>query len=158
MEMDDVMDRNIIASALSSVPPAQARTGAQRIMYRILYIEDNADNRNLVRRVLLASDYPFAVELAEDARTGIEMARSNPPDLILMDLSMPIMDGLTATQHLRQIEVLNGVPIIALTANVMRGDRERSLNAGCDGYIGKPIDVDKLPEEIMSYIRNRKSQ
>lgn len=158
MTMKHVMDRNIINTALSSVQPAQVRTGAQQIMYRILYIEDNADNRNLVRRVLLASDYPFVVELAEDAKTGIEMARSNPPDLILMDLSMPIMDGLTATQHLRQIDGLNGVPIIALTANVMRGDRERSLNAGCDGYIGKPIDVDKLPEEIMGYIRSRKSQ
>lgn len=127
-------------------------------MYRILYIEDNADNRNLVRRVLLASDYPFEVEMAEDAHVGIEMARSNPPDLILMDLSMPLMDGLTATQRLREIDALNRVPIIALTANVMRGDRERSLNAGCDGYIGKPIDVDRLPEEVMTYIRSRKTQ
>jgi len=126
--------------------------------YKILYIEDNADNRNLVRRVLLASDYDFEIQLTDDANTGIEMAEINPPDLILMDLSMPNMDGLTATRKLRAIATLDHVPIVALTANVMRGDKERSLDAGCDGYIGKPIDVDKLPDEVMTYIRSRKTQ
>lgn len=128
------------------------------MVYRILYIEDNADNRNLVRRILLASDYEFDVKMTDDAATGIEMAKQDPPDLILMDLSMPQMDGLTATRILRAIDTLNHVPIVALTANVMRGDKERSLGAGCDGYIGKPIDVDKLPEEVMTYIKTRRSQ
>lgn len=126
--------------------------------YKILYIEDNADNRNLVRRVLLASDYEFEIQMTDDAVTGIAMAQTNPPDLILMDLSMPNMDGLTATRKLREIPTLDHVPIVALTANVMRGDKERSLGAGCDGYIGKPIDVDKLPDEVMTYIRSRKTQ
>jgi two-component system cell cycle response regulator DivK len=122
-------------------------------MPRILYIEDNFDNRLLVRRILMASDYDYKVEEAESAVIGIELARQNPPDLILMDISMPQMDGLTATQRIRAIPELQGIPIIALTANAMQGDRERTLNAGCDGYIAKPIDVDRLPDELFVYLR-----
>jgi CheY-like chemotaxis protein len=110
----------------------------------------------LVRRVLMASDYEFEVEEADNARTGIEMARQNPPDLILMDLSMPEMDGLTATRTIRSTSELSDILIVALTANAMQGDMERSLEAGCDGYIRKPIDVDKLPDEVFSYIRRRR--
>jgi two-component system cell cycle response regulator DivK len=124
-------------------------------MPRILYIEDNRDNRMLVRRILMASDYDFQVEEADSAIKGIEMATVNPPDLILMDMSMPEMDGLTATRKMRTINTLQDTPIIALTANAMEGDKERSLEAGCDGYIRKPIDVDKLPDEILSYLRSR---
>ena len=124
-------------------------------MPRILYIEDNRDNRMLVRRILMASDYDFEVEEADNARLGIEMAQQNPPDLILMDMSMPEMDGLTATRHIRGMEELRNILIVALTANAMEGDKERTLEAGCDGYIRKPIDVDKLPEEIIHYLRSR---
>lgn len=124
-------------------------------MPRVLYIEDNPDNRMLVRRILMASDYDFVVQEAESARKGIEMAQAHPPDIILMDLSMPEMDGLTATQHIRTLPELNRIPIVALTANAMDKDRDRSLNAGCDGYIRKPIDVDKLPDEVMYYIRSK---
>ena len=126
-------------------------------MPRILYIEDNRDNRMLVRRILMASDYDFQVEEADNAVKGIEMATVNPPDLILMDMSMPEMDGLTATRKIRTIDNLQDTLIIALTANAMEGDKERSLEAGCDGYIRKPIDVDKLPDEILSYLRSRQS-
>lgn len=125
-------------------------------MPRILYIEDNRDNRMLVRRVLMASDYDFQVEEAESAMQGIEMARRNPPDLILMDVSMPEMDGLTATGHIRNMPELRDTVIVALTANAMQGDKERTLEAGCDGYIRKPIDVDKLPEDILYYLRSRR--
>jgi two-component system cell cycle response regulator DivK len=125
-------------------------------MPRILYIEDNADNRMLVRRVLTASSPSFEVIEADNAITGIALAQADPPDLILMDLSMPEMDGLTATQHIRTIPTLSHVPIVALTANAMRGDRERTLNAGCDGYISKPIDIDRFPEEVLNYIRSVK--
>jgi two-component system, cell cycle response regulator DivK len=121
-------------------------------MARVLYIEDNADNRMLVRRVLMASD--IDVDEADNAIDGIEMARQNPPDLILMDLSMPTMDGITATQRLRAIDALANVPIVALTANVREGDKEMSLNAGADGYIGKPIDVDKFPDQVLKYMRS----
>ncbi len=124
-------------------------------MPTVLYIEDNRDNRMLVRRILMASDYDFQVQEADNARTGIEMAQQSPPDLILMDMSMPEMDGLTATRMLRGIDNLRDIPIVALTANAMEGDREKSLEAGCTGYIRKPVDVDKLPEEIIHYIRSR---
>jgi two-component system cell cycle response regulator DivK len=124
-------------------------------MPRVLYIEDNPDNRMLVRRVLMASDYDIVVQEAESARRGIELAQAQPPDLILMDLSMPEMDGLTATQFIRTIPELSKIPIVALTANAMDKDRDRSLSAGCDGYIRKPIDVDKLPDEVMYYIRSK---
>ncbi len=125
-------------------------------MPRILYIEDNRDNRMLVRRILLASDYEFELDEAESAIQGIEIARHNRPDLILMDVSMPDMDGLTATGHIRTMPELKDTVIVALTANAMEGDKERTLQAGCDGYIRKPIDVDKLPDEILYYLRSRR--
>jgi two-component system cell cycle response regulator DivK len=123
-------------------------------MPRVLYIEDNGDNRMLVRRILMASDYEFVVQEAESARKGIDMALEQPPDLILMDLSMPDMDGLSATRLIRTTPALSDIPIVALTANAMESDRERSLEAGCDGYIKKPIDVDKFPDEVMSFLRS----
>ncbi|MFN8452655.1 MAG: response regulator [Anaerolineae bacterium] len=124
-------------------------------MPRVLYIEDNGDNRMLVRRILMASDGDFIVQEAESAPKGIEIALKQAPDLILMDLSMPDMDGLTATRFIRTIPELCEIPIVALTANAMDSDRDRSLEAGCDGYIKKPIDVDKFPEELMNFLRSR---
>lgn len=121
-------------------------------MAKVLYIDDNFDNRMLVKRVLLASDFEFQFYEADNGREGIEMARSNPPDIILMDISMPDMDGLVATQTIRNIPELKHIPIIALTANAMHGDKEKTLAAGCDGYIRKPVDVDKLPDEIIGYL------
>jgi two-component system cell cycle response regulator DivK len=123
-------------------------------MPRVLYIEDNFDNRVLVRRILMASDHDFTVLEADSARTGIEVAKTQRPDLILMDLSMPGLDGLSATRLLCSLPDFKQVPIVALTANAMVGDRERSLSAGCVGYIRKPINVDTLPDEIMQYIRS----
>lgn len=120
-------------------------------MPRILYIEDDANNRMLVRRILLA--YGMEVEEAANAPAGIEMALKNPPDLILMDMSMPEMDGLTATRRIRDTPEISKIPIVALTANVMQGDKEKTLNAGCDGYIGKPIDVDTFADQITEYLR-----
>lgn len=120
-------------------------------MPRVLYIEDDMNNRMLVRRILMVED--IEVEEADNAVTGIEMALANPPDLILMDMSMPEMDGLTATAKIRDMPQIAHIPIIALTANVMEGDRERTLNAGCDGFIGKPIDVDSFANQVVSYLR-----
>ncbi|MBI1256842.1 MAG: response regulator [Chloroflexi bacterium] len=125
-------------------------------MPRVLYIEDNSDNRMLVRRILMASDYDFVVQEADTAHKGIDLALAQPPDLILMDLSMPDMDGLTATKHIRTMPELSNIPIIALTANAMESDRDRSLEAGCDGYIKKPIDVDKFPEDVIAFLRSRR--
>ena len=117
----------------------------------ILYVEDNPENRLLVRRVLMAED--FNVVEADSAANAFEAIKEIRPDLILMDINMPDVDGYTLTARLRQNPRLNGVPIIALTANVMKGDRERTLEAGCDGYIQKPIDVDALPQQIMRYLK-----
>lgn len=120
-------------------------------MPRILYIEDNQDNRLLVRRVLMAEG--FEVLEASSAIDGIRLAEDATPDLILMDINMPEVDGLTATADIRRMDKLRKIPVIALTANVMKGDRERALSAGCDGYIQKPIDIDRFPLEVMQFIK-----
>jgi two-component system cell cycle response regulator DivK len=117
---------------------------------KILYIEDNFDNRTLVKRVLQAEGY--TVLEAEDGPSGIRVALETRPDLILMDINLPEVDGYTATTKLK--EILANVPIIAMTANVMKGDRERTFEAGCDGYIQKPIDVDKLPEQVAYFLKS----
>ena len=116
----------------------------------ILYVEDNPDNRLLIRRVLVSEGYD--VVEAANARDALERIKESPPSLILMDINMPDMDGYALTAKLRAIPELNRVPIIALTANVMKGDRERSLEAGCDGYLQKPIDIDTLTSQIEKYL------
>jgi two-component system cell cycle response regulator DivK len=118
----------------------------------ILYVEDNFDNRILVLRILEAEGY--RVLEAEEAREGMEIAQRVRPDLILVDISMPGIDGLTFTTILKSDPALNAIPVVAITANVMRGDRERSLAAGCDGYIQKPIDVDTLPKQIARFLQH----
>lgn len=120
-------------------------------MPKVLYIEDDPNNRALIRRLLTA--YGFEVLESDNALDGIDMAYANHPDLILMDISMPGMDGLTATQRIRETEGLSDIVVVALTANAMQGDREMVLAAGCDGYISKPIDVDTFIDEISGYIR-----
>lgn len=117
---------------------------------RILYIEDNFENRILVKRVLEAEGY--VVLEAEDGPSGMQVAEQEAPDLILMDINLPEVDGYEVTARLRQIPSLGHVPIVALTANVLKGDRERSLAAGCDGYIQKPLDVDLLPAQIAAFL------
>jgi two-component system cell cycle response regulator DivK len=116
----------------------------------ILYVEDNPDNRMLVRRILQVEGY--TVIEAFNAGQALEIVQQQVPDLILMDINMPDIDGYTLTSRLKMIPTLYNVPIIALTANVMKGDRERSLEAGCDGYIQKPIDVDLLPVQIGRFL------
>ncbi len=117
---------------------------------RILYIEDNPDNRLLVRRVLMVEGY--VVEEAIDGPTGLKMAEASPPDLVLIDINLPEIDGYEVTARMKQLPNMLGVPIIAVTANVMKGDREKTLAAGCDGYIQKPIDIDLLPSQIESFL------
>jgi two-component system cell cycle response regulator DivK len=121
---------------------------------KILYVEDNIDNRILVRRILMAEGYNMLE--AQDAYQALQVVQSQRPDLILMDINMPEIDGYTLTSRLKEMPGLGSVPIIALTANVMRGDRERSLEAGCDGYIQKPIDVDQLPAQIKRFLNAKR--
>jgi two-component system, cell cycle response regulator DivK len=119
----------------------------------ILYVEDNTDNRLLVHRVLSAEGYRFLE--APNALEGLRLARKHQPDLILVDINLPEVDGLALTAHLKSDPRFEGTPVLALTANVMRGDRERSLAAGCDGFVQKPIDVDDLPHQIHHFLQNR---
>ncbi|HEX2980569.1 MAG TPA: response regulator [Anaerolineaceae bacterium] len=117
----------------------------------ILHIEDNFDNRLLVRRLLMAEGYRL-VE-AENAGQALETLVSLRPDLILMDINMPEMDGYTLTRKIKEIPNLATVPVIAITANVMKGDREKTIKAGCDGYIDKPIDVDRFTDQVAAFLR-----
>jgi len=116
----------------------------------ILYVEDNPDNRTLVRRILLSEDYHL-IE-ATNANEALDVLKTARPDLILMDINMPDMDGYTLTAKIKTSPGFERIPILALTANVMRGDREKTLEAGCDGYIQKPIDIDQLIIEIERFI------
>lgn len=119
-------------------------------MPKILYIEDDPNNRALVRRILMA--YDFDVEESDNALDGIELAKHYHPDIILMDISMPGMDGLTATGEIRKSTEIAETTVIALTANAMEGDKEMTIEAGCDGYISKPINVDTFIDEISAYL------
>jgi two-component system cell cycle response regulator DivK len=119
----------------------------------ILYVEDNPDNRLLVRRILHAENYKMLE--ATNAIEAIDLLETTIPDLILMDINMPEMDGYTLTAKIRAMPGLGRVPILAVTANVMRGDKEKTLEAGCDGYIQKPLDIDQLTREIEKFLKRR---
>ncbi len=116
----------------------------------VLHIEDNFDNRLLVRR-LLQSD-GFEVIEAENALQALDALRTIIPDLILMDINMPDIDGYTLTYQIKATPALKSIPIVAITANVMRGDREKVFKAGCDGYIEKPIDVDRFTDQVNAFL------
>ncbi|HVN52826.1 MAG TPA: response regulator [Anaerolineaceae bacterium] len=117
----------------------------------ILHVEDNQDNRILIRRLLQSDGYE--VLEADSATQAMDMIQVHSPDLILMDINMPDIDGYTLTTRLKGLPETSRIPIIALTANVMKGDRERTLQAGCDGYIEKPIDVDNFLDVISRYVK-----
>ncbi|MBO9367486.1 MAG: response regulator [Chloroflexi bacterium] len=116
----------------------------------VLYVEDNLENRMLIRRVLEAEG--FRVILASGAAEALQVLQHEKPQLILIDVSMPEVDGYTLTRQIKGLAGFERVPIIALTANVMRGEKERALQAGCDGYIPKPVDIDMLPQQIESFL------
>lgn len=117
---------------------------------RILVVEDNLDNMTLISDVLSSLNYD--VIQAADGEQGVKMAAEQRPDLILMDLSLPRMDGWTATRHIKADPELNQIPIIALTAHAMVGDRERALEAGCDDYVSKPINLRELANKLSQYL------
>jgi two-component system cell cycle response regulator DivK len=119
----------------------------------ILYVEDNPDNRLLVKRILLAEDYSLLEAI--DGKDALTVLQTAHPDLILMDINMPDMDGYTLTAKIKSLPGFERVPILALTANVMRGDKEKTLEAGCDGYIQKPLDIDQLTREIEKFLSRR---
>ncbi len=115
-------------------------------MAKVLLVEDNELNRDMLSRRLNRRGYD--VVFAVDGAQGIEMARSEKPDIILMDMSLPVMDGWEATRHVKSDDAMRNVPVIALTAHTMSGDREKALAAGCDDYDTKPVELDRLIGKI----------
>jgi two-component system, cell cycle response regulator DivK len=119
-------------------------------MPKILLVEDNEMNRDMLSRRLRRRGYE--VLIAEDGQQGVDMARAEQPDLVLMDMSLPVKDGWEATREIKADAALAAMPVIALTAHAMAGDRERVLAAGCDDYDTKPIDLERLLGKITSLL------
>jgi CheY-like chemotaxis protein len=115
-------------------------------MAKILLVEDNEMNRDMLSRRLKKRGYE--VEIATDGAEGVDKARSGSPDLILMDMSLPVKDGWTATRELKADPAMRATPVVALTAHAMAGDRDKALEAGCDAYETKPIELPRLLETI----------
>ena len=113
---------------------------------KILLVEDNELNRDMLTRRLKRKG--FSVVPAQNGQEAIDMSKSENPDIILMDLSLPVIDGWTAAKKLKGDSTTKSIPIIALTAHAMKGDREKALEAGCDDYDTKPIDFERLLEKI----------
>ena len=119
-------------------------------MLKILLVEDNEMNRDMLSRRLKRRGYE--VLIAVNGAEGVEMAKSAIPNLILMDMSLPIMDGWEATKNIKADSVTQSIPVIALTAHAMSGDRERALQAGCDDYDTKPIELSRLLTKIKTFL------
>ncbi|MFN2420251.1 MAG: response regulator [Gemmatimonadota bacterium] len=122
-------------------------------MAKILLVEDNEMNRDMLSRRLLRRGYEVA--LAIDGIQGVEMAKSGEYDLVLMDMSLPEIDGWEATRRLREDPATQPLPIIALTAHAMSGDRDKALEAGCDDYDTKPIEMDRLLSKIEALLQRQ---
>jgi CheY-like chemotaxis protein len=126
--------------------------GAIMTIKTILVVEDNELNMKLVRGLIKIGNYSMLEAI--DAESGIEQIREQRPDLVLMDIQLPGMDGLSATQIIKEDPSLKEIPIVALTSYAMQGDEEKALEAGCSGYIAKPIDTRKFLETISQYLKD----
>jgi len=122
-------------------------------MAKVLLVEDNEMNRDILFRRLSRRGY--VVVFAVDGQQGVEMARSEKPDIILMDMSLPIIDGWEATRRVKSDNTIRDVPVIGLTAHAMSGDREKALEAGCDDYDTKPVEFDRLISKIERLLSQR---
>ena len=120
-------------------------------MLRILLVEDNDMNRDMLSRRLVRNRYE--VLLAMDGQQGIDMALSERPDLILMDMSLPVIDGWEATRRIKLNDATRQIPVIALTAHAMAGDREKTMEAGCDDYDTKPVEISRLVRKIAALLK-----
>jgi two-component system cell cycle response regulator DivK len=115
-------------------------------MARILLVEDNELNRDMLSRRLIRKGYE--VILAQNGQEGLEAAQNHTPDLILMDMSLPVMDGWEATRRLKEVPATSRIPVVALTAHALSDDREKARRAGCDAYETKPVELTQLIETI----------
>ena len=122
-------------------------------MAKILIVEDNEMNRDMLSRRLIKKG--FEVVMAVNGQEGVDMATSEKPDLILLDMSLPVMDGWTAAGHLKANPDTKDIPVIALTAHAMAEDKEKALAAGCDDFDTKPVDFKGLREKIDKYLGNQ---
>ena len=122
-------------------------------MAKILLVEDNEMNRDMLSRRLERRGY--LVVIAEDGASGVTKAKSETPDLILMDMSLPVMDGWEATRQIKAVPETQHIPIIALTAHAMAGDEEKALAAGCNDYETKPVDLPKLLAKIDALLQSK---
>jgi two-component system, cell cycle response regulator DivK len=120
-------------------------------MPKILLVEDNEMNRDMLSRRLVRNGYE--VFIAVDGQQGIDMALSQRPDLILMDMSLPVIDGWEATRRIRANDATRGIPVIALTAHAMAGDREKAMEVGCDDYDTKPVEIERLLGKIAALLK-----
>jgi CheY-like chemotaxis protein len=125
-------------------------------MTKILLVEDNEMNRDMLSRRLIRRG--FQVVFAMDGQQGIDLARSERPDVILMDMSLPIIDGWEASRRLKADDATRSVPVIALTAHAMSGDREKAIEAGCDDYDTKPVELDRLITKIERLLGTAKDE
>jgi two-component system, cell cycle response regulator DivK len=125
-------------------------------MPTILLVEDNEMNRDMLSRRLERRGY--RVLLAEDGAAGVEMAAAAAPDLVLMDMSLPVLDGWEASRRLKSSDATRHIPVIALTAHAMSSDRDRALEAGCDDYDTKPVDLSRLLEKIETLLGGASAQ
>jgi two-component system, cell cycle response regulator DivK len=116
----------------------------------ILLIEDNIDNQDLVRFLLEEADYQVAA--AVDGRSGLDMALQQQPCLVLLDLSIPEIDGWNLAEMLKSNDALSHIPVVALTAHALPGDRKKALDAGCDGYISKPLDIANFVQVVEEFL------
>ena len=124
-------------------------------MARILLVEDNEMNRDMLSRRLLRKGH--AIAMAVDGAQGVEMAKAQMPDIILMDMSLPVIDGWEATRRLKADDATRSIPIIALTAHAMAGDQEKALEAGCDDYDTKPVELPRLLSKIDALLARKAS-
>ncbi len=122
-------------------------------MAKILLVEDNEMNRDMLSRRLIRNGHE--VSIAIDGQQGVDMALSLLPDLILMDLSLPVIDGWEATRRVRANDATRAIPVIALTAHAMAGDREKAMEAGCDDYDTKPVEISRLLGKIAALLATK---
>ena len=122
-------------------------------MAKILLVEDNEMNRDMLSRRLIRNG--FEVSIAIDGQQGVDMATSQSPDLILMDMSLPVIDGWEATRRIKTNDATRRIPVIALTAHAMAGDREKAMEVGCDDYDTKPVEITRLLGKIAALLATK---
>lgn len=120
---------------------------------KILVVDDNQDNRELVVKILKSMGYQMIEAI--DGEDALKKAIAEKPDLILMDISIPKINGYEVTRRLKSQADFKDTPIIALTAHAMKGDREKAIEAGCEGYISKPFNIHELPDQIKTYLKEK---